>query len=326
MFVLPLRQKEFAGGRSRMNIVVFGAGVQGTLYAVRLARAGHSVKLIARDRRADELRRMGAVIRDSATGRSDSVHLPVYDVLPNDLRADLCFVFVRREQIDASLDALTRAKAVDRFVWMVNHACGSEQIRQGLGNNRVVLGFPGAAGSIQDGIDVYLDIPEQPTVIEASAPDVVTLLRGAGFKTRQVLDMDAWLMRHAVMITAIACAILARGGSALEVGSDRALVQDMILAIREGWRVLDGLHLAAAPLALRAIFSWVPLHFATQYWSRLLGSDRGEVYFAHHTRRSVNEIRALVADVTVLISNPNRAPRLSSLYSVLQTESYSAAT
>jgi 2-dehydropantoate 2-reductase len=82
-----------------MEIVVFGAGVQGTLYAERLARVGHHVTIIARGRRAGELRRLGAVIRNATSGQTDSFSLPVEETLPNDLRAALCFVFVRRERI-----------------------------------------------------------------------------------------------------------------------------------------------------------------------------------------------------------------------------------
>jgi 2-dehydropantoate 2-reductase len=260
---------------------------------------------------------MGAVISNLATGRSESLNLPVLEVLPDDLRADLCFVFVRREQINAALDCLARAKAVGRFVWMVNHACGSEPISRRLGRARTVLGFPGAAGSVHDGIDVYLDIPEQATVVEASAPDVAKLLRLAGFRTREVHDMDAWLIRHAVMITTIACAILSRDGSARRVGADRLLVQEVILAIREGWRALDGLRLAPAPIGLRMIFVWVPLPIATWYWRHLLGDGRGEIYFAQHTRRSIDEVRALAADVKMWVTDPNRAPHLYQLYSVL---------
>jgi hypothetical protein len=34
--------------------------------------------------------------------------------------------------------------------------------------------------------------------------------------------------------------------------------------------------LGPAPLALCAIFQWIPLTFAIGYWQRLLGSPRGE--------------------------------------------------
>ena len=45
-----------------MRIMIVGAGVQGTLYGVRLARTGHCVTLIARGRRLEELRERGAAI------------------------------------------------------------------------------------------------------------------------------------------------------------------------------------------------------------------------------------------------------------------------
>jgi 2-dehydropantoate 2-reductase len=49
-----------------MKIVVLGAGVQGTLYGVRLARRGHDVTFVARGIRAAELRGRGAAIHDAA--------------------------------------------------------------------------------------------------------------------------------------------------------------------------------------------------------------------------------------------------------------------
>lgn len=309
-----------------MVIVVFGAGMQGTLFAVRLAKAGHGVTLIARGQRAEELRSKGAVIQDLETGRTERVNLPVLEKLPDDLQADLCFVFVRREQINTALERLVEPKAVGRFVWMVNHACGSEPIRQRLGCGRVVLGFPGTAGSIEDGVDRYLSIPQQPTVVEASASDVAELLRGAGIRTREVRDMDAWLKRHAIMITAIGCAIISRKGSARRAAADRGLVAEVILAIREGWQALDRLQVAAAPIGLRMIFVWIPLSISERYWSRLLGDGRGETYFAQHTRRNVEEIRALAEDVKMWVLNTGEAQHLYKLYSVLERPPCTAST
>lgn len=89
--------------------MVFGAGVQGTIYGVRLSRAGHDVTLVAREKRAAELRARGARVRDALSGRSDSVHLPVVERLTPDTRADLCFVFVRREQLESIIPDLQAA-------------------------------------------------------------------------------------------------------------------------------------------------------------------------------------------------------------------------
>ena len=79
-----------------MRIVILGAGVQGTLYGVRLARAGHDVTLIARGKRGEELRQQGAVIEDALSARTVRVQLPITERLTREIHADLCLVTVRR--------------------------------------------------------------------------------------------------------------------------------------------------------------------------------------------------------------------------------------
>lgn len=299
-----------------MNIIVLGAGVQGTLYGVRLARAGHSVTLIARGRRADELREQGAVIRNAIDGRRDMISLPVLERIAPDSHADLCFVFVRREQIENVIPDLSAAPGIGRIIFMVNHANGSEHLFAALGRARVVLGFPSAAGGMEAGVDIYVDVKEQPTSIERAAPDVAAILRQAGFPVNLVSDMDSWLKRHAVFVTAVGGALYLKDCDARPLASDKELVRTFILAVREGWRALDGLKIAPPPLALRAIFCWVPLPFAIAYWSRLLGSSSGEYYFAVHTRHAIQEMAALAADVRALIPSSD-APHLRLLYDAI---------
>ncbi len=299
-----------------MKIVIFGAGVQGTLYGVRLARAGHDVTLIARGVRANELRTQGAVIQHAITGRRDAAQLPVAEMLRSDMHADLCLITVRREQLAAVLPDLIAATRITRFVFMVNHANGSEFLCGALGRTRVVLAFPGAAGGIEDGIDDYVEVAEQPTAVEAVAPDVAATFRSAGFEVSLVSDMDAWLRRHAVFVTAIAGALYTSDGDARRLASRTADVRTFILGVREGWAALDKLRVATAPLALRAIFLWVPLPFAAMYWCRLLGSTRGEYYFARHTRHAAKEMAALADDIRALVPEESM-PCLRRLYAAI---------
>jgi 2-dehydropantoate 2-reductase len=300
-----------------MKIVVFGAGVQGTLYGVRLAAAGHDVTLVARGDRAKELRDKGAVIQDAMTGRTNLMNLPVVETLLANTTADLGLVFVRREQISQALPALTAAVNVQRFVFMFNHANGSEFLFHAIGRKRVVLGFPGAGGSIEEGVDRYVDIPEQGTVIQSAAPEVASILRHAGFPTKLVADMDAWLKRHAVMITAIGGAICEKDGNARVVSADANLVRTIVLAVREGWGALDKQHVTPASLALRTIFQWVPLPFAVLYWRRLIGSARGDYYFARHTRHAAAEMKAIASDIHKILA-VNEMPALGRLYAALE--------
>jgi 2-dehydropantoate 2-reductase len=54
-----------------MNILIYGAGVIGTLYAAKLQKSGHRVTVIARGERLTNIRRYGLVLEDiSGGGRS----------------------------------------------------------------------------------------------------------------------------------------------------------------------------------------------------------------------------------------------------------------
>jgi 2-dehydropantoate 2-reductase len=217
-----------------VKVVVLGAGVQGTLYGVRLAMRGHSVALIARGRRAAELRQQGAVIEHALSGQRQVLSLPVSEELDPNAQADLCLVTVRREQLMDALPSLREARGVARAVFMVNHACGSEALFAALGRERTVLAFPGAAGGIESGVDRYLEIPEQPTIVEAPAADVAGMFRDAGFRVTAERDVDSWLRRHAVFVTAVVGALYEAGVDTRRLSKDGSLVRVFVGAVREG--------------------------------------------------------------------------------------------
>jgi ketopantoate reductase len=119
-----------------LKIVILGAGVQGTVFAVRLAMVGHQVTLVSRPDRATELRQGGATIQDLKTMRIHAKVLPVLERLPLDFVADMCLVTVRREQIENVLPDLVQAIAIPRIVSLVNHANGSGNLLTALGQSR----------------------------------------------------------------------------------------------------------------------------------------------------------------------------------------------
>jgi 2-dehydropantoate 2-reductase len=295
-----------------LRIVVLGVGVQGTVFAVRLARFGHQVTLVARPERAEELRRQGAVIQDLKTTRTSSQTLPVLTELPPDIRADFCLVTVRWEQLETALPALAAASGIPRIVFLVNHANGSDDLVKLLGSARTVLAFPGIAGAREDGVVRYLDIPQQRTVVQASAHDVISLFREAGFPVEPVRDMDAWLQRHAVFITAIAGALYQNGCNAARLGQDSAAVCRLIVAVREGWAAWSRRRVGPAPFALRMIFCWMPLWFSAWYWRQLFASPDGDLYFARHARHAPLEMAALAAEVRTFL-RAGEAPELQRL-------------
>jgi 2-dehydropantoate 2-reductase len=224
---------------------------------------------------------------------------------------------VRREQITEILFDLAAASAIRRFVFMVNHADGSERILNALSPARVVFAFPGAAGSINGGVDHYVEIDQQPTAVDTNAEDIIALFRGAGFRVARVRDMDAWLRRHAIFVTAVAGALYEAGGDARRLAASPEGVGTFIKAVREGWSALDRRGVKPAPLALRTILCWIPLPLAIAYWQRLLRSARGELYFAAHARHAPIEMAALVADVRELLDDVP-TPCLDRLYAAVK--------
>jgi 2-dehydropantoate 2-reductase len=132
-----------------MKILIYGAGVQGSLYGARLFEAGHDVTLLARGSRLADLRAQGIILEDRISKRRTVTRVPIVDQLSPYDKYDLAMVPVRREQIGDVLPALSAARDIRSVLFMHNHAGGSDQLIAAVGRERVLLGFAGASGSRQ---------------------------------------------------------------------------------------------------------------------------------------------------------------------------------
>ena len=289
--------------------------MQGTLFGVKLARAGHSVTLIARGDRAAELRQSGARIENLDSRERIDIALPVLDSIPPGMEGGVCLVTLRHDQVADALPMLAASK-IKRIVFLFNQASGTENLRAAVGVERAVLAFPGFAGGLHQGVDQYVEIPQQPTVVENQARDILRLFRSAGLRSRSISDMDSWLRRHAVFVTVISGALCESGIDAQELARHTDRLRDMILAIREGWKALDLTGVRPAPFMLRAIIEFVPLPLAVLYWRRLFASPRGELYFARHLRNAASEMQSLARDIASQVGSAP-VPHLSKLYAAL---------
>jgi hypothetical protein len=113
------------------QVLVYGAGVQGSLYAARLRQAGVDITLLARGRRLADLWEHGIVLESLATRELTVVRIPLVEFLLPDDHYDLVLVLVRRNQVDAILPALAAARGVTVLCFMVNTADGFEKMGPG---------------------------------------------------------------------------------------------------------------------------------------------------------------------------------------------------
>lgn len=297
-----------------MRILIYGAGVQGSLYAARLHEHGHDVSLLARGQRLVDLRAHGMILKDAATGRRTMTPVPVVERLdPTDMY-DLAMVPVRREQVGAILPALAVAGRIPTILFMHNHAGGSDDLVAAVGRGRVLLGFPGASGRREGPVIEYILIPQQPTMLGEldgrATPRVAAIadaLRGARFRVAISRDMDAWLKAHAVLVTAVSGALYLAGGDNERLARTPDAVALFASGVREGFGALRALGLSPPPRSLRAIFGWLPNRITIAYWRRLFGSSRGEAYFAWHARTAWEEGNALASEVRALVRSSGRA-------------------
>ena len=214
-----------------MNILVCGVGVIGTLYAARLRGGGHKVTVLARGRRLADIRRYGLVLENVVTNIRSNIAVEAIERLGADDQYDLALITVRRDQLADLMPDLVANRGVPTLMFMLNNPIGLTRLMGALGS-RLMLGFPGAGGTLDGNVVRYAIIAQQPTML--GEPDgkrsprlstVEEAFRSSGFKTRTTSDMDAWLKAHAFFVTAICGAIYLAGGDCRRLSENDALLR-----------------------------------------------------------------------------------------------------
>ena len=131
-----------------VRILIFGAGVIGSIYAIKLMEAGYDVSLLARADRFRDLQDKGLQYNDKGTVRS--VPVKVMDTLENDDVYDYIFVTVRYDRAESALLALKDNQSPN-IVTMTNSSIGFSSWHNIVGD-RLLPAFPGFGGQIKDGV------------------------------------------------------------------------------------------------------------------------------------------------------------------------------
>ncbi|MFC3448503.1 ketopantoate reductase family protein [Amycolatopsis speibonae] len=228
-----------------MKLLVYGAGVTGSVFAARMHEAGHDVSLLARGERLAVLRRHGVQLAEADSPAVKRVPVPVVE--QPDGGYDLTAVFVRTHQVDAVLESL--ADLEGDVLFLLNWAAGAEPLGEVIGHERVLLGFPTTAGTMDDSVVRYraTGLMTRLVPMPIGEPDgrttprldrIVRTFRTAGINTKAEPRMDAWLKTHAAFAVPLEQAVQA-AGSPVALAADPAAIRDLVHLIRQ--------HLAALP-------------------------------------------------------------------------------
>lgn len=283
-----------------MRILVFGAGVIGSVYAGHLLRAGHDVTLLARGRRLADLTEVGLVLDDAESGQREVLPVAAVDTIGPGARYDLVLVAVRADQLPATLPTLASMAGGPDVLFFGNTAGRSVQLRDALGQ-RAVFGFP-AAGGVRDGQAIrYVLISQQQTMLGEPAGIVSdrvqqlrTVLHQAGFATTITTNINGWLLGHAAFIVPIAFALYQLDTDPARLAANPTALRTMVRATRQGFRALSGT--AEIPVNLRALYR-LPMAVVAGYWRRVMAGPRGELWFAAHSRSAPEEMHSMAAEL-----------------------------
>ena len=203
-----------------MDILVYGAGVIGSVYAARLQEAGHNVSLLARGQRAISLRTHGIQLEDASTGRRTTTQVSVVEHLAPTDSYDVVLVTVRLDQLDSILPILAANHEIPTLLFLLNNPAGMRQFEQ-LDPQRVVPGFPAVGGVRKGDVVHYIALRQVPTMLGEADGHVTPRLRQlsaifkqAGFTVDLSSDMQAWLKTNAIMDKGIIAAVMKTGGRA----------------------------------------------------------------------------------------------------------------
>jgi 2-dehydropantoate 2-reductase len=310
--------------RLNTRILVYGAGVEGSLYAAKLHEAGYDVSILARGQRLIDLREYGVVLEDALSGQQTTTRLEVVDQLKPGDTYDWVIVPMRKNQVAAILPILAANQHTPNVLFMTNNAAGPDEFVKALGRERVLLGFPGTGGERKGHIircvtqagrsKIRTTIGEVDGCVTPRLREIANLLESAGFQAIINRNMDAWLKTHVAIVSPIANALYMAGGDNYRLARTRDAVVLGIRAMREGFQVLRALGIPIEPPALR-IYERTPEPILVWLVQRLFATQLAELMLARHANAARDEMQQLADEFRALARQTSvPTPAMDQLY------------
>ena len=305
------------------KILIFGAGVIGSVYAGKLALAGHRVSILARNNRLKELELNGLLLSENGN-KTPKPNVTVISELKADDIYDYIFVTLRKDQVKDALNILGKNQSKN-FVFMVNTASGYADWIGQIGLERIIPAFPGAGGKVENGT-VYFSLTSrfvQPTTlgeIDGKATqrinELVKILRNAEFPTSISKKMDSWQKSHVAMVCPLAYGIYFDGGNNYTFSKNKPAIIPTNKALKETFSFLKNSGIGVEPPKLN-IFRLVPLCIMNFIIPFVFDTKWAETVISNHALAARDEMEMLFNDFILLAEdkgyNLNELKKLSTL-------------
>ena len=288
------------------RILVMGAGVNGSVCAAALQRAGCDVTVLARGKRLEELQERGIEIEDPLKGTRTVTHVPVVDRLASEDIYEYVLVVVRKNQVRDLLPVLAQNQS-QSVVFMVNTASGPDEWIAALGAKRVMLGFAFAGGRREGSLIRAMRARGQRTpfgeangAITERLTRLVSILNRAGLKAKAIADMPDWLVTHAAMVAPLAMFLLKHGCDTYALARSREDMGMLADAMRETLAVLRANGRRIVPHSA-VLLDVLPRFVVTSFFRAFMSSRYAEIGAGWHCSQAPDEMFQLARELKDLV-------------------------
>ncbi len=294
-----------------MKTLIYGAGPIGRWLALKLAKGGKDVTLLARGDTHRALREDGVRLVDEVTGERLHAQVKLVEVLRPQDRYDLVVVAMGKPNRVAVCPILAQNPHVDNILFLGNDVVGPADYLKHLSRDRILLGFPGAGGGWRNGELVIVDrdkprgrgqlyFGELDGITRERTRRIRELFESCGLEARVERDMDGWLKYHFAFMGPTAGAIFKRDLDMQAVASDAETLHQYCRACREAGDVLRKLGYRRRQPWVFNLYYWLPRWLEARVFSKLFGSPAAQVRFGLHAAVVGPELTALAEEFAVL--------------------------
>ena len=309
-----------------MNTLIYGAGPIGQWLALRLAKSGANVTVLARNETFRSLADDGIRIVDGLTGEQQTARVDLVERLEPEDRYDLVVVAMQKASRLDVCPVLARNEQLQTILFLGNDVSGFHRYLDHLPPGKVLLGFPIAGGGMSDGELVFMDrerpggphgelyLGELDGKARARTVEVAALFNATGIKVSVEPDMDGWLKYHFAFIAPTTGAFFEKAGDLRAVAADGELIHRYCRACREAGDVLRKIGYRKRQPPKFNLFYWLPRWLEPAVFGKLFRSRSAEVRVGLHAPGIGPELLQMAREFAVLKAEAGlETPMLDSL-------------
>ena len=275
-----------------MKILIYGAGVIGSIFAGKLAKNGYNITVLARGNRYKEILENGIILKNSLNNKLETIKTNVIMTLNENDTYDYIIVAVQNNQIDDILPILAKNKS-QNIVFVVNNPLGYENWISAVGYERILIGFPSAGGERINGVVTYFigkgiaKLFQSTTFGELNGEKterikkLYKIFKKSGFSPSINNKMDWWQKTHVAVILPGAKALYRYKSNNYELAKSHKTLRNMVFATRELFSILKSNGIKITPRKL--LFYYLPANVLGIIWQIVMKTKIAEYAMAKHT-------------------------------------------